>query len=765
MDFAELDAAKKNGGRRGKPAKKKAKLEEDDDATTNTEAVDPNLSNDVLRTGRWTVEETAHCDNLIHQFMNGRLPLSDGMKLNEFLAGMLKSKQSRLTKKMKNAKLSSKTFKRTIGYLADEKEARVFSSAELAFFNSIPNGLERAEMKFHMAKEWRETFSNYCVSHGQALNVDHWLASVEEMDRRNQRAKEVERVKRREMMMGCALRQDLMNPDRGVLIDSVKSSVVGAGQPGSEHSSMVNAAAATTASVAGAAPNDASHRDSRSYSFMDNGATSNTAATNTTTTMSSYPSNHAILSSTAHDPFLSSSTLSNEATPNNNTNNTASPFLHKIIAYIHRHHVPFEYIDVWVPSFVPDTESDSTPVDSQQPKCRLCFAGSLITKQLIDTSTPLRRVIPLSPEDTFNLSSFGDYSESFSFDVGCGLPGRVYHMGVPTWEQSVHNAPLNHFERVGGAQQWGIRTVVGIPVPSPNVGRVVVVLYSRYDRPKDHDLVIRLTEEFTRLMPSPKWKLVVDVGEAPPVLQQQTATSNGVSSSNNNGNDNNVLASEVISMFGEHMPSNPSNPGFAYLQGFMSLRLLLLRPTRSEQEQDIVNTILSSYSSYKAGGRTRPDMALMLARDFMFLNQQHPSSGVQSSFLPMAAAGGGGNIHSNPSMHSNSNASSLMNAAPAPIMPNNGQHSSQLFDGNGYSQTNGQHHYAQQQQQQQQLPPLHEQEYYMMSDMNIEPAPVNNPQQQQTDDNGHQTPLDAAVENVECLLSSEDAGSGTSYPT
>ena len=49
-------------------------------------------------------------------------------------------------------------------------------------------------------------------------------------------------------------------------------------------------------------------------------------------------------------------------------------------------------------------------------------------------------------------------------------------MGVPTWEQSVHNAPLHHFERVGGSVQWGIRTVVGIPVPSPNVGRIVVVL-------------------------------------------------------------------------------------------------------------------------------------------------------------------------------------------------------------------------------------------------------------------------------------------------
>ena len=85
-------------------------------------------------------------------------------------------------------------------------------------------------------------------------------------------------------------------------------------------------------------------------------------------------------------------------------------------------------------------------------------------------------------------------------------------MGLPTWEQSVHNAPLHHFERVGGSQQWGIRTVVGIPVASPNVGRIVVVLYSRHDRPKDHDLVIRITDEFTKLLPSPKWKLVVDVG-------------------------------------------------------------------------------------------------------------------------------------------------------------------------------------------------------------------------------------------------------------
>jgi hypothetical protein len=99
----------------------------------------------------------------------------------------------------------------------------------------------------------------------------------------------------------------------------------------------------------------------------------------------------------------------------------------------------------------------------------------------------------------FNLVAFGDYSQKFSFRVGCGLPGRVYQSGLPTWEQGVQNAPHNHFERCGGASQWGIKTVVGIPVASPKVGRVVVVLYSCHDRQQDQDLVSKLMDEFTRV--------------------------------------------------------------------------------------------------------------------------------------------------------------------------------------------------------------------------------------------------------------------------
>ena len=86
---------------------------------------------------------------------------------------------------------------------------------------------------------------------------------------------------------------------------------------------------------------------------------------------------------------------------------------------------------------------------------------------------------------------------------------------------------------------------------------------------------------------------------------------------------------EVVSVLGEFMPSDPSSPLSSYTSGFMSLRLLLLRSSRSQEEEELVRTMLDSFSSYGAGGRTRSDIAVMLARDFMFLSQQsqrQPSS-------------------------------------------------------------------------------------------------------------------------------------------
>jgi len=87
---------------------------------------------------------------------------------------------------------------------------------------------------------------------------------------------------------------------------------------------------------------------------------------------------------------------------------------------------------------------------------------------------------------------------------------------------------------------------------------------------------------------------------------------------------------QVVAMMGDFMPSDPNSLMAPYMQGFMSLRLLLLRHSLTSEESELSRTILDSFSSYTAGGRDRGDIAIMLARDFMFLSHQqqqahHPS--------------------------------------------------------------------------------------------------------------------------------------------
>lgn len=413
-----------------------------------------------LRTGRWTTEETLFCDKLIEHYEQGELPVMEGTKLNDFLANMLKSKQSRLTKKMKNAKLSAKAYKHNgPGYIVDDESAKNFSQLELAFYESIQCDMERAEIRFHMQKEWRELFSSYCVSMGQKLDADAWLSSVEELDRRVSQAKDAARMARRKVMMGYALSQDSLNPERGVFIEKFIS----------------------TDDTTG---NDIMSPGHSTFQGIGSGIGTSSSLSNANATVKRQR--------TGHERSLKE---------------FSSPFVGKVIQYIQRHQLPFEHIDAWVPSFVSQSssgEDDIVGVGNPSPngggaeqKCRLCFAGFATTDAQIpaDGSGP----VPMSSQDQFDLLSFGEYSSKFSFDVGCGLPGRVYSSGICSWEQGVENAPSHQFERCGGAAQWGIKTVLGVPIPSPNVGRVVVLLYSRHDRNRDLEMVRRVTEELTKV--------------------------------------------------------------------------------------------------------------------------------------------------------------------------------------------------------------------------------------------------------------------------
>jgi hypothetical protein len=204
-------------------------------------------------------------------------------------------------------------------------------------------------------------------------------------------------------------------------------------------------------------------------------------------------------------------------------------------------------------------------------------------------------------------------------------------------------------------------------------------------------------------MPSPKWKLVVDIGEAegPPALQAATTAAAAAAAASGpplDAKDSNEMSplrnltasstrcdedgrdprvDEVVSLLGKYMPSDPLSPNMQWVNGFMSLRLLLLRSLRSVEEEELVKTVLDSFSSYTAGGRDESDIAVLLARDFLFLSQQtqqqqHSLLGMGQNLMtdtfqaPGAANSSGLSVFGLPSISSSLQNSPTLTPIPAP---------------------------------------------------------------------------------------------------
>ena len=71
----------------------------------------------------------------------------------------------------------------------------------------------------------------------------------------------------------------------------------------------------------------------------------------------------------------------------------------------------------------------------------------------------------------------------------------------------------------------------------------------------------------------------------------------------------------------------------------MSLRLMLLKPSPTNEEIEKRGILLSSFASYLSSGRSKIDIAVMIARDYMFLmqqSQQKPSPRMQAIAPPPA---------------------------------------------------------------------------------------------------------------------------------
>jgi len=120
------------------------------------------------RTGRWNAEESAYTDCLIKCFEMGMLPLPHGIKLNDFLCELLSCRTSRLTKKLKHAKLGSRSYQ---GAMTTDKNISKMSNvlihggsiqrAQTLFLKSITPEWVRMELRFNISRMWRTHLANF----------------------------------------------------------------------------------------------------------------------------------------------------------------------------------------------------------------------------------------------------------------------------------------------------------------------------------------------------------------------------------------------------------------------------------------------------------------------------------------------------------------------------------------------------------------------------------------------------------------------------
>jgi hypothetical protein len=640
------------------------------------------------RTGRWTDEEIAFVDYLVSAFDRGSLPLPHGIKLNEFLGDMLLCKSSRLTKKMKNAKLSTRSFVLCSPQTQTVRnDFAVLSSLQEKFLMSVPSEPTQLELRFNISKQWRTHFSNLCVQIGYPyLDGKEWIASLEEMERRASNAEEIVRKVRRRRM-GLALQTDGgIAASSSVFIAGVKADsaasqlqpILSLDMPQGTNNGQNTAA--RKLSTSGDGSERQATTDDDMFAILDLDASGQRGR--------SFSEEFIMRPRTFSEDFdaVLTDLMEPEAAPaENKTQNrpsTASPtsthmcgpFLDAIVMYMESRNLPFQHADVWVPSFLPrDTKGPSQAVDTEQ--LRLFHAGHASRGDLDDSVA-------------FSLHEFGDYSDNFSFEPGHGLPGRVYSEGTALWESGLQESDPKHFERAGGAKVYGVKTAVGIPLNTPLVGRIVVAMYSTESIPEDMNMARDCAAELMKYSPKPKWKLVIEMDDTrssdpafaepkppsqqysggftptvfssaikgPPALQLQLPqvtrlpralqTQLGGCTSptaTNNGPHVDQEEQRIVSLLGEHMPisdcsaGEPSSSvnGVNLLPHFMSIRLLLLRPAsrRSPQENEMIDIIKNSFGAYsKDNRRSGAELANLLAKDWICLKSTFASSSVGLSF-------------------------------------------------------------------------------------------------------------------------------------
>lgn len=554
-----------------------------------------------FRVGRWTPGETFFVDELIRQFNSSSLPLPKGIKLNEFLRDVLMCKNSRLTKKMKSAKLSSRSYDH--GIPTNPEYFSSLSIAQDSFLASTPSENTRNILRFNLQWIWRMNFSNLCLQVGyDSLDSKDWLLSLEELESRVSCASETFRqVRRRKMEV--ALRQDTAQESvDGVYLQRNLGSIPGFAtreQLKPNVSSKVSVCSSSI--VSDDTPSTIAFpkcQELRDISVLHNESINDEMSVS-------------FLSLFDEEDTKSCATQFNES-----TYEERGPFVSRILEFVEERNFPFHYVDLWVPCCPPDEGGPTVNPDSLE-SLRLVHAGDGIVHELVSN-------------EASQLLEFGDYSKKFSFGYGAGMPGRVYASGQYAWE-GINESNESQFKRITGARVFGIKTVVGIAIPSTTSHQVVVGLYSFNEISRDNSVIEQCKEAFQYFDPKPKWSLMIDC------LPTNKAEGNVVSTSASRITNMYKVQDSIIEkvaseqkaveemtlLLAEHMPIDQSDDTSLEkeLNAFISLRLFLLRSQSgcSDDEIEARGLLIKSYEGYRKVKRDNSDIASLLIKDWSLL--------------------------------------------------------------------------------------------------------------------------------------------------
>ena len=547
------------------------------------------LMNDYQRVGRWADEEKAYADFLVDIFDSGALAMEPDIKLGTFLGEVLLCKNSRLTKKMKHAKLSVRSYELSPTFTT--LDYRTFSQLEQRFLDSMPLRHQRLEMKFHLTRLWRSHLANFCLCMKSKL-VDFvaYVQSLEEMEIRADQVEEIFRNLRRQhvhKMLGTKIPRPI---EPAIFPPASKRYKSETGLPG-----WIGGAAGSLV-------------DTNSEAGLNDELFSDIIQDNDTRPDDDYTK--LLADFVQSDPHEAQT---------EDRNTKRDPFLNDIVSMLEDHDLPFQHADVWIPSL--DT-------NNSRRHTILLHAGSV--------TRPFASIYHFAKIDALS-----DVSTNFSFVSGLGLPGQAFANGKIMWDTRLHKTDPRF---CGSFLSTSVmKTGLGLVLPA-QTARMVVCFYSTDIVPEDPKIVEVIRSALSQLCPKIKWKpRIVSSGsrttsfsipssqDAARIGTDDSSTSESATSTRSNNDssvsipDEETVDQEITSLLGQHVPlsfSKEDGRSEPLVPFYMSLRLLLLQSSarRSREEKDVLAIIRKSFVGYsRSSKRSDEEIAQLLVRDWQYL--------------------------------------------------------------------------------------------------------------------------------------------------